>query len=62
VQKIVKFRGGRERLKLTLDGFNMFNVNEIQSYVSNNQSSSGFTQPASIVPPRVFRFGASIQF
>jgi hypothetical protein len=62
VQKIIKFRGGKERLKLSVDGFNMFNSNVIQSYVSNNQSSSGFTQPASIVPPRVFRFGASIQF
>jgi hypothetical protein len=62
VQKVVKLRGGKERLKLMLDGFNMFNINGIQSFVSNNQSSSGFTQPASIVPPRVFRFGASIQF
>jgi hypothetical protein len=62
VQKIVKFRGGKERLKLMADGFNMFNANAIQSYVSGNQSSAGFTQPASIVPPRVFRFGASIQF
>ncbi len=62
VQKIVKFRGGKERLKLSVDGFNMFNANVIQTYVSNNQSTAGFTQPASIVPPRVFRFGASIQF
>jgi Carboxypeptidase regulatory-like domain len=62
VQKIVKFRGGKNRVKLMVDGFNMFNVNQIQSYVSNNQSAAGFTQPASIVPPRVFRFGASIQF
>jgi hypothetical protein len=61
-QKIVKFRGGKERLKLSVDGFNIFNSNQIQSYVSGNQSSSGFTQPASIVSPRVFRFGASIQF
>jgi hypothetical protein len=62
VQKIVKFRGGKNRVKLMLDGFNLFNVNAIQSYVSNNQSAAGFTQPASIVPPRVFRFGASLQF
>jgi carboxypeptidase family protein len=62
VQKIIKFRGGKERLKLMADGFNMFNVNAIQTYVSGNQSSAGFTQPASIIPPRVFRFGASIQF
>src|SRR5262249_6017324 len=62
VQKIVKFNGGRQRLKLMADGSNLFNENAIQSYVSNNQSNAGFTQPASIVPPRVFRFGASIQF
>jgi hypothetical protein len=62
VQKIVKFNSGKQRIRLMLDGFNLFNVNAIQSYVSNNQSVAGFTQPASIVPPRVFRFGASIQF
>ena len=45
-----------------LDGFNMFNENTIQGYVSNNQSNAGFTQPDSIVPPRVFRFGASLNF
>jgi hypothetical protein len=30
--------------------------------VSGNQSVAGFTQPSGIVPPRVFRFGASLQF
>jgi hypothetical protein len=62
VQKIVKFNSGKQRLRLMLDGFNLFNENQILSYVSNNQSVAGFTQPASIVPPRVFRMGASIQF
>jgi hypothetical protein len=62
IQKVFPFRGGRNRLKLMLDGFNMFNSNEILSYVSSNQSVAGFTQPASIVPPRVFRFGASLAF
>ena len=62
VQKVFKFRSGKNRLKLMMDGFNMFNNNSIQSYVSGNQSVAGFTQPASVVPPRVFRFGASIQF
>ena len=51
-QKIVKFRGGKERLKLSVDAFNVFNANQIQTYVSGNQSTAGFTQPASIVPPR----------
>lgn len=40
----------------------MFNSNAVLSYVSSNQNVSGFTQPNSIVPPRVFRLGASIAF
>jgi hypothetical protein len=60
--KSIKFRGGKNRVKLNLDGFNRFNENTILSYVSNNMSVSGFTQPRSIVPPRVFRFGASLTF
>ena len=62
LQKIVRLRGGKTRLKLMADGFNMFNENTILGYNSNNQSNEGFTQPATIVPPRVFRFGATIQF
>jgi hypothetical protein len=62
VQKLIAFRGGRNRLKLMLDGFNMLNQNTILGYGSNNQSRAGFTQPANIVPPRVFRVGASLQF
>jgi hypothetical protein len=45
-----------------MDGFNMLNENTILGYVSNNQSRAGFTQPATIVAPRVFRFGTSINF
>ena len=40
-------------------------ANEIADLVATlagRQSSAGFTQPSAIVPPRVFRFGASIQF
>ncbi|HVD91095.1 MAG TPA: carboxypeptidase regulatory-like domain-containing protein [Vicinamibacterales bacterium] len=62
VQKAFKLRGGRNRLKLMVDGFNMFNANTIQSYASNLLSASNYLAPASIVPPRVFRFGASIAF
>jgi len=62
VQKVFRFNGGKNRLKLMADGFNMFNEATILSYASGNQSVAGYTQPASIVPPRVFRFGASIQF
>jgi hypothetical protein len=61
-QKVINFRGGKNRLKLTLDAFNVFNTNTILGYSSNNRSSKNFTAPNSIVPPRVFRIGASITF
>jgi hypothetical protein len=62
VQKIFSMRGGKNRIKLMVDGFNMLNEATIQGYVSGNESLAGFTQPNSIVPPRVFRFGASLNF
>ena len=61
-QKVFNFRGGKNRLKLMLDAFNVFNVNTILGYRSNNRSSALFTAPNTIVPPRVFRIGASISF
>jgi hypothetical protein len=62
VQKTISLRGGKNRIRLMLDGFNMLNENTILGYASNNQSRSGFTQPNNIVPPRVFRMGASVTF
>jgi hypothetical protein len=62
VQKVFKLRGGRNRVKLMMDGFNMFNENTILTYANNLLSASNYLAPASIVPPRVFRFGASVQF
>jgi carboxypeptidase family protein len=62
VQKVFNLRGGKNRIKLMLDGFNLFNVATIRGYVSNNQSNVGFTQPDTIVPPRVFRIGTSFNF
>jgi hypothetical protein len=62
-QKSIRFRGGKNRVKLSLDAFNVFNINTIQSYASNNLSLvTSVVAPASIVPPRVFRVGASLQF
>jgi len=61
-QKVINFRGGKNRLKLMLDCFNVFNTNTILSYSSNNRSNAAFTSPSSIVPPRVFRIGGSISF
>jgi hypothetical protein len=63
LQKSVKFRGGKNRVKLMLDAFNVFNINTIQGYASNNLSqTSSVLAPSSIVPPRVIRVGASFTF
>jgi len=61
-QKVFSFKGGKYRLKAMLDCFNVFNINTITAFNSNNRSASGFTQPRGLVPPRVFRIGASINF
>ena len=61
-QKVFTFRGGKNRLKVMFDAFNLFNVNTVLSYSSQNLSSSTFNNPSSIVPPRVFRVGAQIVF
>ena len=62
MQKVINFRGGKNRLKVLFDAFNVFNTNTILSYSSNNRSSASFSAPSSIVPPRVFRIGGSISF
>ncbi len=62
VQKVFQFNGGRQRIKLILDGFNIFNINTITAYVSGNKSLAGFTQPSTIVSPRVFRIGTQLVF
>ena len=42
---------------------NLFNINTIQAYSSANLSlTATYNSPATIVPPRVFRFGASLNF
>jgi hypothetical protein len=62
LSKTIRFSGGRYRLKLTGDAFNVFNQNVILTYSSNNASTLSFTSPASIVPPRVFRVGITANF
>jgi hypothetical protein len=62
VSKTFALRGGRNRLKVMLDGFNVFNVNTITSWGSNNLNDSDFNAPDNIVPPRVIRFGAQFGF
>jgi hypothetical protein len=61
-QKVFSFRGGKNRLKVMFDCFNVFNVNTVLTYSSNNLSSTSFVNPSSIIPPRVFRVGAQIVF
>jgi hypothetical protein len=61
-QKVISLKGGRYRVKLMLDAFNVFNINTITGFSSNNRSSSNFTSPSGLVPPRVFRVGGSINF
>jgi hypothetical protein len=62
VQKKFAFRGGRQWVKLMVDGFNVMNSNTITVWSSNNRSSSNFARVSSIVPPRVFRFGMQVGF
>ena len=62
LQKVFQFRGGKNRIKLMFDAFNVFNINVITAYSSNNRSLAGYTQPTTIVPPRVFRVGPAINF
>jgi outer membrane receptor protein involved in Fe transport len=50
-------------VKLSADGFNLFNVNAIQAFSSANLSlPATYNSPATIVPPRVFRVGATVTF
>jgi hypothetical protein len=42
--------------------FNLFNVNTIRGYSSGNLSNSTFTRVSSIVPPRVIRVFARVNF
>ena len=61
-QKVFQFNGGRQRIKLILDAFNVFNINTITAFASQNMSTAGGTQPSTIVSPRVFRVGTQLVF
>ena len=63
LQKVINLTGGgQRRLKLSFDVFNVLNTNKILGYSSNNLSEADVTAPDEIVPPRVFRVGATIHF
>ncbi len=70
LNKTFTFRGGQNRVKMTVDGFNILNAAPVLGFSSNNLSSLGTTAnpiiPAerinSILPPRVFRAGVTVWF
>jgi len=62
VAKTFALRGGKNRLKVNVDLFNVFNINTITSWSSSNLSSAQFNSPSNIVPPRVLRVGAQFGF
>ncbi len=70
IHKTFTFRGGQNRIKVMLDGFNILNADDILSYSSNNISTRGTTanpilpsdRISTILPPRIFRVGATISF
>jgi hypothetical protein len=54
--------GPKYKLKVMADLFNVFNINEVLSYSSNNISTGPSTAPSSIIPPRVLRLGVRMNF
>jgi hypothetical protein len=70
IHKTFTFRGGQNRIKVMLDGFNILNSAPVLSYSSNNLSLLGSTSNpvipsqriSTILPPRIFRIGTTISF
>jgi hypothetical protein len=70
LNKTFTFRGGQNRIKATIDGFNILNKATVTGFSSSNLSSLGSTanpvlpseRISSIIPPRVFRAGITIWF
>jgi hypothetical protein len=70
INKTFTFRGGQNRIKATIDGFNILNSATVLDYSSDNISSAGTTSNpippsqriSSIIPPRVIRAGITVWF
>ncbi|HEX6323544.1 MAG TPA: hypothetical protein VFZ36_07455, partial [Vicinamibacterales bacterium] len=62
LQKSFNIGQERYRLKLMFDAFNVLNSNVVLNYSSNNRSLVTSDRVSSIVPPRVFRVGATFNF
>jgi hypothetical protein len=55
-------RNGRAKISVLVDLFNVFNINTVLGYSSNNLSLPSSTAPSSIVPPRALRLGVRAVF
>jgi hypothetical protein len=62
LQKTFSLGQERYRLKVMFDTFNVLNSNNIRSFGSNNLNSANSDRIDNIVPPRVFRIGATFNF
>jgi hypothetical protein len=70
IHKTFTFRGGQNRIKVMIDGFNILNAAPVLSYSSQNLSLLGSTSNpvipsqriSTILPPRIFRVGTTISF
>jgi hypothetical protein len=70
LNKTFTFRGGQNRIKATIDGFNILNAATVTNFSSENISSAGTASNpippsqriSSIIPPRVIRAGLTIWF
>lgn len=70
LSKTFNLRNGANRVKVTLDGFNILNSSTVTSFSSSNLSLQGTaTNPVlpvdrinGLIPPRVFRIGATFNF
>jgi hypothetical protein len=62
LNKTLTFRGGQNRIKATIDGFNILNSAPVLGYGNNNLSSINSERINQILPPRVFRAGLTFWF
>jgi hypothetical protein len=62
VHKTFAFSGGKYRVKVMGDAFNVTNSARVGGYVSNNVSLATAALVNNILPPRVFRVGAQVFF
>jgi hypothetical protein len=57
MHKTFSFSGGKYRVTIMGDGFNVANSAKITAYTSGNLSRATTPQVGNILPPRVFRLG-----